>query len=881
MNRSFITLVIIVLLVFSLLPAQLSAQENKRSNSELTIPWDEFKKLINLDEDEIIISLETFQKLMAQTGVTVVPQHTLRGGNVVLKREEFKNLINRMKPPDVEGVKPPFDYLITKAVYSGKMNKQSTDITAEFNVHVLKKDTYLKVPVLYQNIALSEIQVNGKPALVVGENGYHNVILSAKGEYKVTAFFSIKSSLDKGPNKIDLSIIQTPITLLNLEMPKKNLDVEIPEAQQIVSKEAGNKTVVTAVIAQRNSISVRWRDKLAITEKIPPKLYSEVYHLVSIEDDALKLNSDINFNILHSEIDGVEFLIPDNLNVLAVSGEGVGEWQEITKDDRRIIRVPFTYGKKGYVTVRVSAETPLTETGLSNVFTGFETIGTVREIGFIGIELNTSAEVIITESEGLDETAIQKLPAQLVNKSVKPLIHAFKYLKHPFSLVLDVKKHEKIGVPVAAISSANVVSLFTEDGKIVHRLVYQVRNSAKQFLEITLPENSDVWSVFVDNQPVESSLNGKGKLLVPLIRSRSVENRLDEFPVEVIYNMSADNFAYVGSLESSLPAVDLLVSQLIWSVYLPNDYSYLYFTSTLEKEEMIRGINLFSATRREYEETPSYAPNDLGDMDEARELVQKKDYKSSFRQNALKEEDMVNQVASELQFAQRLDKIASEGAGYPTVSGGIGTGVMPIHIEVPTSGQVYRFAKSIIKPDDELTFSVIYAQMWTEDVVKWVLIILIVLIIYLSRNKLKRPWNWFATKVKNSREFYKKNEYTINRYASSVYTPFVLFALIIIFWNISFMITSVLFILLVVSIIFHVSNFFKRKKREREIWNKALAEEEAKIGKKNIKEEKIELEDLEEDKIEEKKKDKRKKEEKDKKDDKKDGDDTEKDKLGE
>jgi uncharacterized membrane protein len=296
---------------------------------------------------------------------------------------------------------------------------------------------------------------------------------------------------------------------------------------------------------------------------------------------------------------------------------------------------------------------------------------------------------------------------------------------------------------------------------------------------------------------------------------------------------------------------------------------------------MIRGINLFAANRREYEESKAYAPENLGDMDEARELVRKKDYKSSFRQNALKEEDMVNQVASELQFAQRLDKIASEGAGYPTVSGGIGTGVMPIHIEVPTSGQVYRFAKSIIKPDDELTFSVIYAQMWTEDLVKWIIIILIVLIIYLSRNKLKRPWNWMTTKVKDSREFYKKHEQTINRYATSFYTPFVLFALMLIFWGVSFPITSILFILLIVSIIFHLSNFFKRKKKERDIWNKALAEEEAKIGKRNIKEEKIEIEDIEEDKIDESKKDKKKKEEKDKKDDKKDGNDTEKDKLDE
>lgn len=35
--------------------------------------------------------------------------------------------------------------------------------------------------------------------------------------------------------KIDLHIKQTPITLLKLEMPLKDIDVEIPQAQQVVA----------------------------------------------------------------------------------------------------------------------------------------------------------------------------------------------------------------------------------------------------------------------------------------------------------------------------------------------------------------------------------------------------------------------------------------------------------------------------------------------------------------------------------------------------------------------------------------------------------------------------------------------------------------------
>ncbi|MEN8193630.1 MAG: hypothetical protein ABFS12_12485 [Bacteroidota bacterium] len=822
MRKVLLTLIPLILISLMVLPTKTLTQVKESGESELTIPWDEFKKLINLDDDEIIISLDTFEKLLAQTGVSTTPSHKLKNGNVVLKRQEFKNLVNRMKPPDGSDVKPPFDYLITKAVYQGKMLNSNTAFTSTFDVHVLKKDAYLKIPVLYQNIAISDIKVNGKPALVVGENGYHNIVLSKAGEYKVTATFSIKSSLDKGPHKIDFSILKTPITLLTLDIPLKNIDVEIPQSQQVQSISKGSSTVVSAVVAQGNYVSVRWRKKIEAAEKIPPKLYSEIYHLVSIEDDVLKINSDINYNILHSEIDAVQILLPENINVLNVYGESVGEWSEITKDDQRLILIPFTYGKKGNVTVHVTAETPLTETGVANLFSGFRTLETVRETGLIGVELNTSAEVIVTESNGLEKIAIQKLPAQLINKSNKPLIMGFKYLKHPYSLAMDVKKHEKIGVPVATINSANAVTLFTEDGKIVTQLLYQVRNSAKQFLEIQLPEDADVWSVFVDNKPVESSINNSGKLLVPLIRSKQQNNRLNTFPVKVVYNIVNDGFSMFGTQESILPAVDLLISQMLWSVYLPNEYSYNYFQSTLEKEEMIRGLNIFAGRQREYEIPAKPLLGEGNVKDELKRQLRKKDYSSKFKSNLVQEEALLDQVVAEMDFSQRMnDKESNEFK--PGVYGGTSTGVLPIQIEVPLNGQLYRFAKSLIKPDDTLSFSVIYSELWMNNLLKWIIVLLIALMIYLNRKRFSKPFIWLKGKWDNSVKIIKQNEENIVKYSQSKVTLFVLFALMIIFLSVSEFLALIFFFLFVGSLIYQISIYLKKRKEERVVMDDKLS----------------------------------------------------------
>ena len=801
------------------------AAETTNNKSQLTVPWDEFKRLLRLDEDkdEIILSWEIFQKLLAQTGTETTPKYTLKEGNVVLTRAEFKKLVDQMKPPTRPTISPPpFDYLITKVIYAGKMRRNNTAFTGTFTVHVLKKDVYLKVPLLRNSVALEDVRVGGEPALVVSEGGYHNVILSKPGEYVVQAAFSQKSSIEKGPHKVDLAIQRTPITLLRLEMPLKNIDVEIPQAQQVLTSEKGGTTFVSATIAPGNAISVRWSEKVSVAKKIPPKLYSEIYHLVSIEDDALKVNSDINYTILHSEVNGVRLAIPDDVTVLQVSGEGVGEWQEVEQQDQRLLLIPFTYGKKGAVTVRVASEKPLSDEGLPNAFAGIRTLDTVRETGFVGIELNTSAEVKVTERAGLDEIAVQKLPPALFNKSVKPLIFGFKYLKHPYSVVLDVKKHERIAVPIAAIDSASVVTLFTEDGKVIHRLVYHIRNSSKQFLEIQLPEKADVWSVMVGTGPVESSINAQGKLLVPLIRSRSVNNRLDTFPVEVIYCLVEERFSIFGLRGSQLPVVDLLISQLMWSVYLPNDYSYIYFKSTLEKEEMIRGLNILAGAQRQYDEKAMREVLETGKeesdamrRDSLKKVYKGKDYRSKFRNVPMQEEQLSSQFDAELGFSGRLEGLAQQAAPAAVPRGAGATGILPIQIQVPTGGQVYRFAKTIIKPEDPLEFTVTYTQSWLRKLITWFILLLIIWILYLKRTTVARVWRWSTAKTRAINTWYKRYERTITKYAQSIVTPFVLFGLFIVFLSASRLLALLVLFLFLVSVGYHLSRYLKKKPQTR------------------------------------------------------------------
>ena len=247
--------------------------------------------------------------------------------------------------------------------------------------------------------------------------------------------------------------------------------------------------------------------------------------------------------------------------------------------------------------------------------------------------------------------------------------------------------------------------------------------------------------------------------------------------------------------KASLPKVDVLVSQLIWSVYLPNDYSYIHFTSTLEKEEIIRGLNLFSNVKREYNEsTMRQLADEVASMPTSKEkyneqlkkAYKRDDYHSRFRNQSIPEEQMISQVGAELEFGRRLEGLKqSQTATMPLSADKVATGVLPIQIQIPTGGQVYRFAKTIITDEDPLTMSVVYTQAWVISFVKWLIFALIIWVLYLKRKDLQRLLQRVKAGFSDLTGFYEKHETGIKQALQSMMTPFVLLGIFILFWFLS------------------------------------------------------------------------------------------------
>ncbi|MGA1863613.1 MAG: hypothetical protein ACMUHX_00975, partial [bacterium] len=389
-----------------------------------------------------------------------------------------------------------------------------------------------------------------------------------------------------------------------------------------------------------------------------------------------------------------------------------------------------------------------------------QVLNAVKDIGYLGLELKSSAEVNIVKHEGLEKIAVQKLPKNLFERSLKPLIFGFKYLNHPYSLELDIQRHPKVPVTMAVIDAANAVSFFTEDGKIVHRIIYEVRNQLKQFLKIRLPEDAELWSVFVGDKPSEPARE-EDLLYIPLIRSIEEGQRLRPFKVEIVYYQKTGPFTAYGQRSVSLPGMtEIMVSKILWSLYLPKDYDFLYFSGTLEKERLARGIRpvmgcsypAFKRSHRLYSVIPEGTleqPAEFFDEEgqaiegeDKKEWSLKEEEKAGFHKFKASRKDMMRQQAIERGFIPRQEKMPEPQKPTTPISpdteriaSGYDTAVMSIPISIPVSGQLYRFAKTVVR-QEPLVINMVYTREWIMSVIGWFILLLVICILFALRKRL-------------------------------------------------------------------------------------------------------------------------------------------------
>lgn len=500
---------------------------------------------------------------------------------VTLSLREFLQLYERSRDRKKDPEKAPREFSLASASYTGEVivddgEPTSAVFTARMQVQVHKDDGWIKVPLLSRTVALQSATVNGRPAPIVLEGGSYTLVTDQKGSLDVRLEFATNVSNSLGTSSFAFDLVPSGATEVEVAVPvDDDLDFTIANARRVTERKERGRRVVSATLPPQGSLNVRWQREVPQTDESgetvadEARIYSEVYTLASVGDGLLRAQATVDNTILFAGVDTFQLKIPDGMTLLDVKGAGLRDW---TLSEDNTLDVELNYAAENRYTLTLDMEKVIGE-GSTNVNAPLvQPLGVERSKGWVGVEARGNLEIGAGAVAGATAVDVRTLPAQILGRTSQPVLLGYKYLVDDAKVPLVISAHDDVDVLVTLLDQAEATTMFTQDGRRLTSVKYEVRNNRRQFLRLALPVGAELWSAAVAGRAVQPATSS-GAILVPLIRSQSQGGGLASFAVEVVYVESGEPTADNGKgrFAAILPKADVPTTYVGWTVYAPSE----------------------------------------------------------------------------------------------------------------------------------------------------------------------------------------------------------------------------------------------------------------------------------------------------------------------
>jgi hypothetical protein len=618
MGRPAIFFLVLSLAVVTLAGSGMAAGEGEKApdmpDTDITIPWNEFKALI---ED--------------------------------LFKEE-------PKPP----TPPPVELSVKEARYVVDLSPELVTVGADLDV-VTFGEGWRELRVVGNGASLVKLTVDGKyaPTRTRGDSVY--VYLEGSGEgstrYRVGARFYVFAPKTPGPHDVTFAVPGAAVGTIAMAYDRKLENVGINGI--VTSRSKGR---INGVLGGDGAIKISYtvsapaEVKEAVKEKEPEEsiVLSEVMTVMDVEEEALFVDAVVDFEVRGAPTTSFEIGFPDYLELIDVKGEGVSGWE--LNDKRNVLKVRVGYEVLGNYALTLSFEKDFPEGTKEIEFPKIVPTGVKRDAGYIAVVSGGGFEISEGEYAKLAPQDPSELPAKLLGLKGLPPVLSYRYTNPDWLLKLNVEKGELLPVLSANADSANGVGVVTADGKMVLRTHYYIRNRNLQYLKIEMPEGGEFWSARLEGKPLKVSVDSEKKILVPL--PLTVRRSAKPFLVETVIFVPVDESDTMGRISIELPTLNIPVSEMMLTLYLPEKNDYVGFGGDMEEIEYFKKI------------------------------LEEKDTSSTFYQKNIKLRRDVYERQQRLE-----DWINKEETVSPDSSIG---GDVSSQFQIPLRGDIHRFVKLIV-----------------------------------------------------------------------------------------------------------------------------------------------------------------------------------------
>ncbi|MFT5458377.1 MAG: hypothetical protein ACI9K2_004882 [Myxococcota bacterium] len=538
---------------------------------------------------------------------------------------------------------PPIPVVAIDRTIDGRFHKGVFSGTLVSRFEVLADGAHVRVPVLDSATSVGEVLLDGRPTSLLPEGGMYTVGIDGPGIYRIEVRFFQGRESDRFARKLAFSLPPAGPTALRVWVPERGIDATLAHGAITASTAESGGTWLQGQLDARGLVDLAWSRRLDHTASTDVRTQARLNTLYTLQESMVRGVAAFDVEVLEGEVDRLDLVLPDDIEIVDVTGDAVLQWHTESADSGRLA-VLLRYLVADAVKVRVHFQFPVDldqpvvlRMPLPPPEVPFE--GAAGVLGPAGIE------VVVDEVVDAAAQTVRDLPPELTDLTASPLLLGFTF-EAPPRVTLGLSRLGEVALTSTLVDDIQASTVLLEDGSEITKARLRIRNHTRQYLGLVLPEGAVLTHMLLDGRPVRPAVvsGPAGKqLLVPLRQSQrivpeggqehvvrpgetlgeialryysdaeswgriladnewqladagSVEVgqrltitaadaavRESSFVVELAYKRAHPPLGWLGRSHTSLPTVDVEVLSATWHLYLPTSVKPLAFDANLRQ----------------------------------------------------------------------------------------------------------------------------------------------------------------------------------------------------------------------------------------------------------------------------------------------------------
>jgi hypothetical protein len=478
---------------------------------------------------------------------------------------------------EAEGPSGPL-VVLGGASYSGESRDGALALRLDLQVTLDGDGLWKTVPLVGEQVVVVGASANGRALPLTSRNGYHVWVTKETGERTLTLDLLVPARGRRGSLEYEFLVARTPVTQVAIDFPQTGLEPRLRGAVQAEVRAVGGGTHLEALLSPTSRVHLVGFKDLGDDSGREARVYAESLNLLSIDEAALELFTVVRYHILYAGQRQFDVRIPPGMSVVSADGEGAFRYTvEDLGVDGAVLRgeTAFPIRNEYEISLRLRRDDP--GSGEPFVVTLPQCVDVEREYGWLGVEVTGTLQLEEMDRQDALAVDVRQLPWEMVQSAVSPILRAWRYHSSAATITLRSTALPDVEPASASIDEVLADTVVSAEGRVLTDVRITLRNRLRHSLRVTLPEGASVRSTLLDGAPVKPSRAADGALLFPLERSAETVGGLAPFTLQVVIESEVPALGLVGQAGLALPALELPVSSLVWTVYLPanNDYTEL------------------------------------------------------------------------------------------------------------------------------------------------------------------------------------------------------------------------------------------------------------------------------------------------------------------